>query len=108
MARGLRLAYPARELHARRYLPFPRTVNVNTWQLSQVLPIEREQIKGEVWYQFHRCLRSANIVRPGIDDRQGAKAIVLDFIDPVLVIEGLGLLNQGHGLWNKHDIVTTT
>ena len=30
---------------------------------------------------------------PLLDDRQGAKAIVLNFIDPVPVIEGLGLLN---------------
>ena len=38
-----------------------------------------------------------------LDDRQGAKAIVLDFIEPVPVIEGLGLLNQGHGLRNDHE-----
>jgi hypothetical protein len=40
---------------------------------------------------------------PMLYDRQGAKAIVLDFIEPVPVIEGLGLLNQGHGLRNDHD-----
>jgi hypothetical protein len=30
---------------------------------------------------------------PLLDDRQGSKAIVLDFEDPVPVVEGLGLLN---------------
>jgi|KBSMisStandDraft_5_1062788.scaffolds.fasta_scaffold1404023_2 hypothetical protein len=40
---------------------------------------------------------------PVLDDRQGAKAIVLNFIDPIPVIEWLGLLNQGHRVWNDHE-----
>ena len=42
---------------------------------------------------------------PVLDDRQGAKAIVLNLIDPVPVIEGFWLLNQRHRLWNDHETV---
>jgi hypothetical protein len=38
-----------------------------------------------------------------LDDRQGAKAIVLKFETLVPVIERLWLLNQCHRLWNEHE-----
>jgi hypothetical protein len=40
---------------------------------------------------------------PMLDDRQGAKAIVLDLIDPIPIIERLRPFNQGHGLRDDHE-----